>query len=180
MLKNLWVGFVKQLRRLTALVIITVLVGTAWSYLTDASYQEAKYDQAMTDMASPEKAAPAWGEEMLAGIQHHMLAGLPIRVANACGLGASSCFRCHNGKRAAAPRNDPAKDPWHVQHEKVNYSCAGCHKGNPRLMKEELSHKGMVADPRTQPETSCFNCHKSADAQNMVDTYQKVTKTTGE
>jgi hypothetical protein len=175
MLKSMWVGFVRQVRRLAVLAVITVLVGAAWSYLTDTSYQETKSVSATTDVVSPDRAS-AWGDEMLAGIQHHVIAGLPIRVANACGLGASSCFRCHNGKRAAAPGHDP----WHVQHKTVNYSCAGCHKGNPRLMKEELSHKGMVADPRTQPETSCFNCHKSADAQSLVDTYQKLKKTTGE
>ena len=179
MLKSMWVGFVRQVRRLAVLAVITVLVGTAWSYLTDASYQEAKSVSAKTEVVSPDRTS-SWGDEMLAGIQHHMVAGLPIRVANACGLGASSCFKCHNGKRAAAPNNDPDKNPWHVQHKTVNYSCAGCHKGNPRLMKEELSHKGMVNDPRTEPETSCFNCHKSADAQNLVDTYQKVKKTTGE
>jgi hypothetical protein len=179
MLKSMWVGFVRQVRRLAVLAVITVLVGTAWSYLTNASYQQDKPTMAMTNTASSDR-TPAWGDEMLAGIQNHVLAGLPIRVANACGLGASSCFRCHNGKRAAAPGSDPAKDPWHVHHKTVNYSCAGCHKGNPRLMKQELSHQGMVADPRTQPETSCFTCHKSADAQRQVDDYQKLTKTKGE
>lgn len=179
MLERLWAGFVRQVSLLAVLAIVAVLGGTAWSWLNDAGYGEADQDPAITDVTSPDS-APAWGDEVLAGIHQHMLAGLPIRVANACGLGASSCFRCHNGKRAAAPGSDPAKDPWHVQHKTVNNSCAGCHQGNPRLMKQDIAHKGLVTDPRTEPGVSCFGCHTSADAQSLVDGYQKLTNTTGE
>lgn len=181
MLKRVWKGFLRQLRLLTALAGITVLTGTLWSYY-DGTAEEAVGSSvaAVDSAASVEAAAPAWGDELLAGIHEHVVAGLPIRVANACGLGASSCFRCHNGKRAEEPGSDPAKDPWHVHHKTVNNSCVGCHQGNPRLMKQDIAHKDLVANPRMEPATSCFTCHTSADAQGLVDVYLKLTDKTGE
>ncbi|MCO6411301.1 MAG: hypothetical protein J5I92_01025 [Thiogranum sp.] len=164
MLHKMWAGITRQLRLLAVFATVTVLGGTGWSYLTGGADDETLIAE-----------TPAWGDETLAGIHGHLLAGLPIRVANACGLGASSCFRCHNGKRAAAPGTDSATDPWHVQHKTVNNSCAGCHQGNPRLMKEDIAHKGMLADPRTSPGEACFGCHTSDDAQSLVDAYQKLT-----
>src|SRR5574340_152856 len=84
----------------------------------------------------------------------------PIPLANACVLGASSCFKCHNGTRAAKPEMDAAKAPWHLQHAKVNNSCVGCHKGNSRIMKEDIAHATMVAKPRDDTTGSCASCHK--------------------
>jgi len=115
----------------------------------------------------------AWGAESLMDIQEGLSKISPIALANACGMGASSCFKCHNGKRATAPNMDPAKAPWHVQHKKVNNSCVGCHKGNPRLMKEDLAHAGMLKAPRSGAE-SCGSCHKS-DQAKVEATYQSVT-----
>lgn len=181
MLKKMWAGIIRQVRLLAVLATVTVLGGTAWSYLTGAGYDEAGL--AMSDAggeAASAGAAYAWGDEVLADIHEHVINGLPIRVANACGLGASSCFKCHNGKRAEAPATDAAKNPWHVDHKSVNGSCVGCHQGNPRLMKKDVAHSGLVANPRSKPETTCFSCHTSGDAQSMVDAYQKLSNTTGE
>lgn len=172
---RIWAGLVRQVRLMTVLATVTVLGGTGWSYLTGDRVGSPD-DIPPTAGATPQ----AWGDEVLADLSGHVLAGLPIRVANACGLGASSCFRCHNGKRAAAPGGDPAADPWHVQHKSVNNSCGGCHQGNPRLMKETIAHNGLVANPVTEPEKACFGCHTSADAQGLVDTYRKLTNNTGE
>jgi len=105
-------------------------------------------------------AAAGWGAESLATVREGLGKVSPIALANACGMGASSCFKCHNGKRAALPNMDPAKAPWHVEHKSVNGSCVGCHKGNPRLMKEEMAHAGMLKAPRGGTE-ACGNCHKS-------------------
>lgn len=174
MLKKLWAGSIRQLRLLAVLAIVTLLAGTAGSYLFDAD------SRTVESAALPDQPAHAWGEEMLADVHKHVVAGLPIRVANACGLGASSCFRCHNGKRAAEPGYDPAKDPWHLHHKSVNNSCVGCHQGNSRLMKQEIAHSGLVINPRSQPATSCFTCHNAATDQGLVDAYQKLTNTTGE
>ncbi len=175
-----WLGtVVRQVRLLMVLAIFTVVGGTAWSYLMDIS--DPEQGVASVDTAGPEaEAIQGWGDEFVAGVHEHVMAGLPIQVANACGLGASSCFRCHNGQRAPAPSLDAEKNPWHVQHQSVNNSCGGCHQGNPRLMKQSIAHKGMIADPRQEPATSCFSCHTSADAQGMVDIYLKLTNNPGE
>ncbi|HNQ04510.1 MAG TPA: hypothetical protein PKH69_07840 [Thiobacillaceae bacterium] len=101
-----------------------------------------------------------WGAESLTVVQEGLRKASPIALANACGMGASSCFKCHNGKRAAAPGVDAGKSPWHVHHKTVNNSCVGCHKGNPRIMKEDMAHSGMLKSPKSGAE-SCGTCHKS-------------------
>ncbi|MDX9766621.1 MAG: hypothetical protein RBT51_04705, partial [Ectothiorhodospiraceae bacterium] len=70
--------------------------------------------------------------------------------------------------RAAAP----STLAWHTQHDKVNGSCVGCHAGNPRLMRQEMAHKGLVGDPRANPEI-CASCHKS-DLDALVEQYRKI------
>lgn len=104
--------------------------------------------------------AAGWGAEATAAIAESAQRLSPIQLANACGLGASSCFKCHNGKRADAPEMDAAKAPWHAQHAKVNNSCVGCHKGNSRIMKESIAHAKLVAKPRDNTSDSCASCHK--------------------
>lgn len=180
MLERIWNGCVRQLRLLAVLIAITVLTGTFWSYFSVMVNDADSPIAAVDGMTSQGAETHAWGDEVLASIHEHVVTGLPIRVANACGLGASSCFRCHNGKRAEEPANDPVKDPWHVQHKTVNNSCAGCHQGNPRLMKQDIAHTGLIANPRLQPATTCFSCHTSSNAQGLVDVYLKLTNKTGE
>ncbi len=107
------------------------------------------------------RAAAGWGAEAVSALAESASRVSPIPLANACGLGASSCFKCHNGTRAKAPGMDAAKSPWHAQHAKVNNSCAGCHKGNPRIMKEDIAHAKMVAKPRDDSASSCAGCHAS-------------------
>jgi hypothetical protein len=116
--------------------------------------------------------APGWGSESLVELRADLAGLSPIALANACGMGASSCFKCHNGTRAAAPKMDPAKAPWHVDHKKVNNSCVGCHKGNARLMKEDLAHAGMLKGPRSGAE-ACGGCHK-ADLGKVEALYKSV------
>lgn len=110
-----------------------------------------------------------WGAEVLYTESVPILDHL-IRPANACGLGASSCFKCHNGKRAAIP----GKRLWHSQHAAVNNSCVGCHGGNPRLIRKDMSHKGLIADPRSQPDASCKGCHQGNNIATLVQTYTKI------
>ncbi len=101
-----------------------------------------------------------WGGEATVAIAEGVQRLSPIPLANACGLGASSCFKCHNGTRANKPEMDAAKAPWHSQHAKVNNSCVGCHKGNSRIMKQDIAHAKMVAKPRDNTTESCASCHK--------------------
>lgn len=118
-----------------------------------------------------------WGIEALDALHQEVRALSPLPPANACGLGASSCFRCHNGQRAAAPSTGEA-GPWHDQHATVNYSCAGCHKGNPRIIKESIAHKGLVANPLTAPAQTCTGCHAgeaTARAQIYLDNHPQPT-----
>lgn len=117
--------------------------------------------------------AAGWGSESLIVLQDGLSKVSPIALANACGMGASSCFKCHNGKRAGAPNMDEAKAPWHTQHKKVNNSCVGCHKGNPRLMKEDLAHAQMVKSPRGGAEL-CGGCHKG-DLSKFEAPYKSIT-----
>jgi nitrate/TMAO reductase-like tetraheme cytochrome c subunit len=107
------------------------------------------------------RAGAGWGAEAVSALAEGASRVSPIPLANACGLGASSCFKCHNGTRAKAADMDPKKSPWHAQHAKVNNSCAGCHKGNPRIMKEDIAHSKMVARPRDDTAGSCAGCHAS-------------------
>ncbi len=95
-----------------------------------------------------------------------------ISLANACGLGSSSCFKCHNGSRA----EQPAAEPWHTQHDNVNRSCDGCHGGNPRLMKESMSHRGLVVNPIEQPQEYCYKCHAGSDAPALLGQYVQTAK----
>jgi hypothetical protein len=104
--------------------------------------------------------AEGWGAETVVAIAEGAERISPIALANACGLGASSCFKCHNGKRADAPGMDPVKSPWHAQHSKVNNSCVGCHKGNSRIMKQEVAHAKMLTKPRDNTADACGSCHK--------------------
>lgn len=114
----------------------------------------------------------AWGEESRHALQDGLQKISPITLANACGLGASSCFKCHNGKRAAEPNMDEAKSPWHAQHRKANNSCVGCHKGNPRIMVKESAHTGLVKSARSGAE-NCGDCHK-ADYAKIESAYKAV------
>ena len=111
-----------------------------------------------------------WSSEVLSGIHEVIVTSSPVAVANACGLGASSCFKCHNGKRAAAP----GAVNWHTEHEKVNHSCAGCHKGNERLMIEKMAHRDLIADPRTKPEETCAKCHMDGNTVALIDKYKST------
>ncbi len=115
------------------------------------------------DRRDPQSRAGAagWGSEAADAQSVDPLHWLPLAPANACGLGASSCFKCHNGKRAPAPASDPAKAPWHAHHAKVNNSCVGCHKGNPRVMKEDVAHAKLLPKPRDNAGGSCATCHTS-------------------
>lgn len=111
--------------------------------------------------------ASEWGAESLAVLPGHGLVLSVIAPANACGLGASSCFKCHNGFRAKAPSDGP----WHGHHDSVDQSCAGCHKGNARLAKQDLAHRNLVRDPRKQPAESCAGCHRGADLGKLLGAY---------
>ncbi|MCS7285437.1 MAG: hypothetical protein NZ527_06930 [Hydrogenobacter thermophilus] len=122
-----------------------------------------------------EKSSSSWGSEALVEnkpveyfLEHHVF----IPLANACGLGATSCFKCHNGQRAEAP----APKPWHTDHAKVNFSCNGCHKGNPRLIKKELAHTKMIPNPLTEPSSTCASCHMGQNIGELVKKYEAVKK----
>lgn len=119
-------------------------------------------------------AAQGWGSEALAVVHEGVSRMSPIPLANACGLGASSCFKCHNGQRAKAPVMDSQTAPWHVQHKTVNNSCVGCHQGNPRLMKQEMSHKGLLANPRSETAKACASCHARKDLNELNKNYMSV------
>ena len=147
-------------RRTVAGLLTLALVATAWTLLAG--------DPPHAGGAPGAAAAPGWGHEALADVQERLREVSPIGLANACGMGASSCAKCHNGTRAGAPK--PEK--WHTDHKTVNDSCVGCHRGNPRLMKAELAHAKMVVDSRTAPET-CTTCHKGDDVSKLMAVYQK-------
>jgi len=120
----------------------------------------------------------AWGSEALRVARDRAFEWAPFAVANACGIGASSCFKCHNGNRAAAPKSDKKTDPWHPDHQTVNDSCVGCHGGNARIIKKEIAHTKMVKNPLTTPD-ACTHCHKSGDESALLKKYQQVASATG-
>ena len=139
-----------------------VVVALAWS-LAGSSPERA-------DAPGAPAAQPSgWGAEALSGARDLLRSTSPIAEANACGMGASSCFKCHNGSRAAAP----SQEKWHTDHKSVDNSCVGCHKGNARLIKKELAHAELVKDPRPNPAELCANCHKSGNAADLAKSYKK-------
>lgn len=166
-------GFWSRVRRsvgvgggISALAVVAVV---AWAAVTVTSLT---YDPQKV-MASLDQ--PDWGAEVFDAIHDNAIAQGLIRPANACGLGASSCFRCHNGRRAPEPASDPAVAPWHVQHAKVNHSCAGCHNGNPRLMREQMAHQGLISNPRNSPAETCASCHQSAsELEDLLARYKAI------
>lgn len=115
----------------------------------------------------PAQAQPGWGHEAVADLRESMRAASPIAEANACGAGASTCFKCHDGKRAALP----AAKKWHTDHKSVDNSCVGCHKGNARLIKKELAHAELVKDPRPQAKQICASCHKPGSGADVAKAY---------
>jgi hypothetical protein len=118
--------------------------------------------------------SPGWGSEALSEVYDGLSTLSPISLANACGLGASSCFKCHNGKRAEAPKMSPTDGPWHAQHSSVNNSCTGCHKGNPRLMKEKMAHSRLITDVLNNTDKACSKCHSGSELDDLIKTYTAV------
>lgn len=128
-------------------------------------------DAGSVDASAPQTANAGWGHEVLAVAREQAFELTPFSIANACGIGASSCFKCHNGTRAPAPKADKATSPWHPDHKTVNDSCVGCHAGNARLIKKEIAHANLVKDPRPKPEM-CSKCHQSGDLAGLQKKYQ--------
>ena len=117
--------------------------------------------------------AEGWGAEATVAIAEGAAKLSPIPLANACGLGASSCFKCHNGKRAPAPEMNAETAPWHAQHAKVNNSCVGCHQGNSRIMKQDVAHAKMISRPRDNSAHSCASCHTN-DLSKVQNFYHAI------
>ncbi|MEJ2406704.1 MAG: hypothetical protein P8171_20895 [Candidatus Thiodiazotropha sp.] len=155
----------RGLRRVAWVTGVFIVGGLALSLLIpQASQRPQSLSQQMPAQTQ------GWGGSAIASLQGGLSQLSPIRLANACGLGASSCFKCHNGKRAGAPTSQP----FHRDHDRVNNSCAGCHGGNPRLMKEAIAHGGMVADARTRPDKFCFKCHAGDDGSALLSQYVAI------
>lgn len=158
-IKNKATGWAKWLRKVGLSLLVIPMVAIVWS----------GYAGYVADNGMPVAEDGSWGSDVLASVHEGIVTASPISVANACGLGLSSCYKCHNDKRAAAP----AKKDWHEQHNKVNHSCVGCHQGNERLMLQNMAHKDLIADPRSEPQKSCADCHSDGDMKTLLDKYQK-------
>lgn len=144
----------------TALSVVFTLSTAAWLSL-------------IAERQSPavQIAGSGWGQQAIGDVREYAASFSPIASANACGLGASSCFKCHNGLRAPAPIMDAKTAPWHRDHESVNGDCVGCHKGKERLIKKELAHGGLIKDPRMKVAETCDTCHKSGNSAELNKRY---------
>jgi hypothetical protein len=162
---------VGQLRKYKRWMIAATAFAAIFSISTAAWLSLVAEQQ--SEVAPVSSAEAGWGQEAIGKVREYAAALSPIASANACGLGASSCFKCHNGARAAAPKMDPKTGPWHSDHKSVNDSCAGCHKGNQRLIKKELAHQGLIKDPRLKVTETCDACHKSGNTAELNKHYQK-------
>ena len=159
-----------QLRKYKRGMIVATALTVLFSAST-AAWLSLMAEQQST--ISPVSSADSgWGREAIGNVQEYVAAMSPIANANACGMGASSCFKCHNGIRAEAPKMDAKTAPWHFNHESVNGDCVGCHKGNERLIKKELAHTGLIKDPRMSVADTCDNCHKSGNSAELNKRYQ--------
>ncbi len=140
---------------LTALLVMgTVMLIIA----THDNKPQAQQVQAQNDSKQ------AWGDEALSHVSSGLSRISPIALANACGLGASSCFKCHNGRRAPAVNMDAKKAPWHTEHEPVN----------PRLMIKSMAHSKMLSDPRTNLKLACSTCHSGVDMTVLSKPYMSL------
>jgi hypothetical protein len=164
-------AIVSQLRKHKRWVIATTAMSVLFAVSTIAWLSLVSDDQSYIVPVSFNNSG--WGHEAVVDLREYAAALSPIASANACGLGASSCFKCHNGSRAAAPKMDAKVDPWHTDHKTVNGSCAGCHKGQQRLIKKELAHEGLIKDPRMKIAEICDACHKTGNSAELLKRYQK-------
>ncbi|HKJ89096.1 MAG TPA: hypothetical protein VKA48_11390 [Gammaproteobacteria bacterium] len=152
-----------------------MLVAVAVNGFFGAGAKDGQDQAALKALGSAEQSHQGWSSEVLASIHHGILEHAPIRVANACGIGATSCFKCHNkGRRGPAPAMDAKTDPWHPDHSEVNHDCDGCHQGNPRLMVKGIAHRDMFADPRKHPQKACASCHAGAKVSKLLSKYKNV------
>ncbi len=165
-IKHVYHTAFRQLRRVTIVIGVLTVTAVAWSVIVTHTTVDkvGGIPGTESNLAAGET---GWGSETLNATESWSL----IQSANACGLGASSCFKCHNGRRAKKWSEDPVTAPWHPNHKKVNFSCAGCHKGNPRLLKKSLAHRKLIANPRTTPSESCAKCHKGQDTAKLLKPY---------
>jgi hypothetical protein len=161
-LKNIYRATAGQLQRITLVIGVLTIAAVALALIDDPS--DGRNGSRSRADTGPVAGGFSWGDE----VQNAIAALSPIQLANACGLGASSCYKCHNGKRAALPK---MADIWHDDHRKSNYSCAGCHQGNPRLLKKKLAHNKLIVNPRLKPKR-CNVCHLSKDGASLVARYQ--------
>ncbi len=161
LLQRLIREFARALLAITLLVSGTTLLVISHDNTDDMSSAQTTVEE-------------GWGSEALSQVYDGFSNMSPIPLANACGLGASSCFKCHNGQRASAANMDSEKAPWHSQHAKVNNSCVGCHQGNPRLMKEKMAHTGMIGDPRSNLQQACSTCHSGDDLDALSKSYTSL------
>lgn len=163
-------------RVIGAAIVLSVAAIGGWNTLSVANLS---YD---SDKVATAEEAGAWGSEVLAAIHEDsagagaMLVNSLIRPANACGLGASSCFRCHDGGRADAPSEDPETAPWHIDHANVNHSCEGCHQGNPRLMRENMAHRNLIGNPLEEPGSTCASCHDGGEQDEYLARYMEAAE----
>ncbi len=182
--KGIGPAFRKAARRVSmgaGTVAAIWLLAVAWTSVVSLSQSPEPSAPAVRSGAMPGEppvVAPAsaaegrgWGSEALNAVRDRAFALAPVSIANACGLGASSCFKCHNGSRAEAPKMDEKSSPWHTDHMTVNDDCVGCHGGNPRIIKKDLAHTHLEKDPRAKVEM-CVKCHKSGDAPTLLKRYQ--------
>jgi hypothetical protein len=120
-------------------VPVAVAVAMIWT-IVERGPDQGNGDQASRQMAEyvrsvTSEPVPSWGGEALNAVYRGIAESSPIQLANACGSGASSCFKCHDGKRASAPKYDEQTSPWHLNHKTVEHSCVGCHK-NERIVRK--------------------------------------------
>src|SRR5674476_843754 len=107
-----------QLRKYKRGMIVATALTVLFSAST-AAWLSLMAEQQST--ISPVSSADSgWGREAIGNVREYVAAISPIANANACGMGASSCFKCHNGIRAEAPKMDAKTAPWHFNHESVN------------------------------------------------------------
>lgn len=157
----------KHKRWVITTTMLTVLFsGSTVAWLSLISDQQS-------DMSAAISNDTGWGHEAVVDLSEYAAALSPIASANACGMGASSCFKCHNGTRAAAPKMDAEAGLWHAEHKSVNGSCSGCHKGKQRLIKKELAHEGLIKDPRMKIAETCDDCHKTGNSAELNNRYKK-------
>ena len=90
-----------------------------------------------------------------------------VSAAPATDSSSNSCLTCHEDLYYL---HDTGKYYCLTEHAD---RCVNCHQGDPTMMNEAASHRGLIPHPQHDNGQKCNQCHPQ-DAQARLDTFASV------